>query len=219
MPPAVDVLRNATTLANEWVLAAVFWHAVIVAFLYAAFSRWRWPGGTDAVIAALCASVAWLAGLTGNWFTAYVFLALTIVSGLHAAGVRERLQLTPSARWAAPGVWLVLFGLAYPHFVQVPHWVAYLYAAPVGIVPCPTLLVAIGLKIVLPDERGPLASISLTLAGLFYGIVGVWVLGVSIDVVLIAGAIALGILTVSSGERRMPQQHESIFPPSSVRSA
>ena len=70
-------------------------------------------------------------------------------------------------------------------------WTAYLYQAPLGLIPCPTIAAIAGVTLI-ADGFGSKAWSRLvgTLAA-FYGLVGVLVLGVVIDVALIAGAVML----------------------------
>jgi hypothetical protein len=76
----------------------------------------------------------------------------------------------------------------YPHFLETDRWTAYTYAAPLGLIPCPTLAAVIGLTMI----RGPFASkpwsLTLAAAGLIYGAIGVVRLGVRLDIALLVGA-------------------------------
>jgi hypothetical protein len=91
---------------------------------------------------------------------------------------------------AASGAALVAFAWVYPHFLDGPA-IVYLVAAPLGVIPCPTLIAITGLAL-LGDGLGSRAwSLVLAGAGLFYGVIGVLWLGVTIDVVLVAGSLLL----------------------------
>ncbi len=71
------------------------------------------------------------------------------------------------------------------------HPIAYLIGAPVGLVPCPTLSVAIGLAL-LAGGVGPRSwTIVLVALGMFYGLFGLFRLGVVLDTGLVIGALAL----------------------------
>jgi hypothetical protein len=85
----------------------------------------------------------------------------------------------------------VAFGSGYPHFLETNHWITYGYAAPLGVLPCPTLSAVIGATLLLGALGSAAWSISLGIGGLLYGAVGVFVLGVQLDYVLMAGALVL----------------------------
>ena len=93
--------------------------------------------------------------------------------------------------FSAAGALLVLYGSAYPHFLLGESWNTYLYAAPFGLLPCPTLSVAIGVTLMLGMFRSTLWSNTLVAAGVAYGAIGVVRLGVVLDYGLLAGAALL----------------------------
>ena len=87
---------------------------------------------------------------------------------------------------------MIAFGWGYPHFLE-GHPTSYLFAAPLGLLPCPSLSVASGFAL-LGNGLGARAwSITLSVLGLFYGLFGVLRLGVLIDIGLVGGAIVLFI--------------------------
>jgi hypothetical protein len=95
------------------------------------------------------------------------------------------------------GSLLFAFGWLYPHFLEAgtPH--RYLYAAPTGLVPCPTLSAVIGLALILEGFGSRAWSLTLAVLGLLYGVVGTFRLHVLIDMVLLVGAAGLGITALS----------------------
>jgi len=86
---------------------------------------------------------------------------------------------------------MAAFGLVYPHFTHTASAIGYLYAAPTGLVPCPTLSLAIGVALIADGLGSRAFALLLAAAGLFYGIFGVVRLGVTLDLGLIAGAAVL----------------------------
>ena len=82
---------------------------------------------------------------------------------------------------------LVAFGWSYPHFLVKGGW-TYLYAAPLGVLPCPTLSAIIGVTLLLTTFEAKAWSAMLPLFGMAYGLIGFFGLDVTIDVVLLAGA-------------------------------
>jgi len=202
MPPAAEITRQIAEAANQWIALSIAWHLVIAVALVALAFGWR-PGrrATGLLLASLCMSVAAVSWLTGNPFNGTSFTALT------AALAFISLRLPAGAAPARAPIWALIagsvllgFGLVYPHFLDGPA-AMYLVAAPVGVAPCPSLAVVIGF-ILLSDGLASRAWCRVLLvAGAFYAIVGVWRLGVMLDVGLVAGTVALGGLLATARTR------------------
>lgn len=194
MPAPSEVLAGLHAVANDWRGLAVAWHLAAAALVLALWRGWRpcasWLGW---LLALPLASVAALALATaGNPFNALVFAALA--AGSIAAVARRREPVAVASPTAvAAGLAMAAFGWVYPHFLDAPPAV-YLVAAPMGLVPCPTLAAVIGGGLALGGLGSRAWSRVVGGAGLFYGGVGVLVLGVRIDAVLLAGAAALLLL-------------------------
>jgi hypothetical protein len=100
--------------------------------------------------------------------------------------------VTPASSWSlVAGAALVAFGWMYPHFVETDTWVTYTYAAPFGILPCPTLSVVIGMTLMFAGHSARWSA-PLVVAGAVYGLIGVFSLHVALDVWLLVGATLLG---------------------------
>jgi len=87
--------------------------------------------------------------------------------------------------------------MVYPHFIQPSSVLGYLYAAPAGLIPCPTLSILIGLALIYDCFGSRSLSILLIIFGLFYGVFGVFKLKVLIDVFLLFGAMMLLVRHIS----------------------
>ena len=124
---------------------------------------------------------------------------LTIAHGLPD----EPLPIAPWSSVLAGGAF-VAFGWTYPHFVDTTHWALYLIVAPLGLVPCPTLTAMIGLTLILGGLRSTAWNVTLAGAGLLYAVIGVFWLGVTIDLVLLAGATTLVAATALRSESLRP---------------
>ncbi|MGE0815758.1 MAG: hypothetical protein AB7O28_27455 [Vicinamibacterales bacterium] len=199
MPAPGDVLAGLSTIANDWRAVAVAWHLLMAAGALAVATGWWRPSGrlVARLLVLPVVSVATLAALSGNPFTAAAFavLAGALLAGaarVPAAPVRP----APPPAMAA-GAALTVFGLTYPHFLEAGSWTAYLYASPFGLLPCPTLAVLIGVTLLVRTLRTDMWSAPLVAAGLFYGGVGVARLGVVLDAALVAGALLLGVVTMA----------------------
>ncbi|PLW83854.1 hypothetical protein CWI75_00380 [Kineobactrum sediminis] len=94
---------------------------------------------------------------------------------------------------------MIGFGWLYPHFLDNTTSLVYLYAAPTGLIPCPTLSIVIGFTLILGGLGSRSWCLVLAMMGLFYGVFGAARLGVRIDGVLILGALAAACAAVTTG--------------------
>jgi hypothetical protein len=198
MPTPNELLATLTALANDWRGLAILWHVSLAGVTGMLLRGWR-PSAQvlGRLIILPLASVAVLAMIAGNPFNSVIFTALAVLllhATTHLSGGSVRLD---SRAWVGAGAALILFGWTYPHFLRDASWWTYLYAAPFGVLPCPTLSVAIGITLVFDTLRSFKWNVALALAGILYGALGVFVLGVLIDGVLLVGALALAAVVVS----------------------
>ena len=193
MPDRAQILLGLGSIANRYVAFAIAWHVFMALVLLVAWLGWRPSRRVAAAgILLLSISVATFAGMSGNRFSAVVFIVMAMV----LAVLGWRLGPGPVGPASGPsralGAVLVSFGWLYPHFLAGGSPVAYVYAAPTGLIPCPSLAVAIGTSALL--GLGSRAwAFTLASAGLFYGVYGVVQLQVWLDVVLALGAAGLAL--------------------------
>jgi len=212
MPSPETILNLAATTANQYRTIAIGWHVLFGMLLLALLGGWR-PSNRSAgyLLAAPFLSVSTLAWMSGNPFNGATFavLALTLM-GLASRLSKERARLASSAV-LLPGAFLIAFGWTYPHFLQTDHWPTYLYAAPFGLLPCPTLSAVIGLTLILGMLRSRAWSVTLATAGLIYGVMGVFGLGVTLDYGLLGGAVLLAVVAgaLKSRDFREPASLEA----------
>jgi hypothetical protein len=187
-----EILAGLGRIANEAFAYAVLWHIVIAVVSTALLFRWRpSPRLAGGLLCLPLASVSGFAWAFGNPFNGISFALL-------AAGLGWLAWRAPggdprrSVPWTtALGGLLVAFGWSYPHFLVGRPALAYLYGAPTGLIPCPTLSLVIGVALIGygPNTKGP--TFILAAAGVFYALFGALRLGVVIDLVLLAGSIGL----------------------------
>jgi hypothetical protein len=193
VPSPDAVLTGLTTIANEWRWLAIAWHVLLAALSVVLVAGWR-PSTrlVGHLLTAPLFSVSLVAWLSGNPFNGTVFamLAATLL------GTAARFSNAPvrlaSRVWVTVGVAFTVFGWMYPHFLRPDSWTTYLYAAPFGLLPCPTLSIAIGMTLLFQDLRASVWNIALVVAGLVYGAVGVFRLGVALDWILLFASAMLG---------------------------
>ena len=197
MPSSADILAGLRAVATDWQAVAIAWHVAVAAFLASLFLGWR-PGRRQAgiLLAAPLASVSVLGWLAGDPFNGAVFAAITVALVAVALGLPSA-PVSVGPPWAVmAGGFLTAFGWAYPHFLEGASWVTYLYAAPLGLIPCPTLSGVVGVALV-ADGLGSRAWALIVAAGAVgYGLIGAFRLGVVIDAILLAGAIFLALVVM-----------------------
>lgn len=192
MPGEEVILRELAGITNAWVPLAMLWHGYFAAIAGAIAFGVRPSRRLAAMLLAVpLASVGVLAWLAGNPFNGTVFALVTAI--LLSIAIRfppVPIQLA-SRSWIAVGALLFAFGWAYPHFLEADSAFTWLYAAPLGLIPCPTLSMLTGLTFILGGFDSLRWILTLGLAGLFYGLFGALHLGVTMDLALAAGALVL----------------------------
>lgn len=193
MPTPDSILAGLTAIASGGVVVAVLWHIVIAAAIAAIVAGWRPSQRVARVLLVVpLVSVAAFAFAFDNPFNGTVFAV--VAAGLAVLGglVRSERVSTGGAPAATMGIVSIAFGAFYPHFLDGSPLV-YAYAAPVGLVPCPTLALAVGFAL-LGNGLGSRAwALLVATLGVFYGLFGVLRLGVYLDVGLVVGAGALAV--------------------------
>jgi len=202
MPSSTAILAGLTTIANEWWTVAVFWHAYVALLLVAIAARLdcsvRLLGG---LLVLPLLSVSALAWASGNPFNGVIFagLSLTLAAIVYRSPPRT-IQIA-SGPPLLLGVMFVAFGWIYPHFVETSHWSGYLIAAPLGLLPCPTLSAIIGLTLIVSGLESVAWSVTLAGAAVLYSAIGVIRLAVVIDIVMFAGAATLIAVVLLRGAK------------------
>lgn len=192
MPATQQILHGLTIIANQWLWLAVAWHVCFAVLVVILMLGVRPSARVLGVLLGLpLFSVSTLAWVTGNPFNG-TFFAMAGVAAMTVAIRAPERNVRPSVRWAViMGALLLSFGWVYPHFLATGSFLTYLYAAPLGLIPCPTLSAVIGLGLVFGGLASRAWSLIMGVTGAFYGIFGAVRLGVSLDWVLMAGSVAL----------------------------
>jgi hypothetical protein len=141
------------------------------------------------------ASVSVLAWMNGNPFNGAGFGALSVALGALLWSLSRKPVERAQPSWFLLGLSLVSFGWVYPHFLEDDPASTYLYAAPLGLIPCPSLSLVVGVTIIFSGLHSRVWSLVLASAALFYGVFGALYLGVTIDWMLAGGG--LGLLALS----------------------
>lgn len=204
MPEPSMILEGLGRIANDNVPLAVLWHIIFGLAIILLLAGWR-PSRRLAMLglAIPLVSVAVLAFARGNPFNGIVFLLGALSLAAIAAGKRTSQVDGGAIVTRVLGTVMVLFGWFYPHFLEGSNLLKDLYAAPPGLIPCPTLSIVIGFSLLGNGLGNKAWALLLAILGLFYGLFGALRLGVGMDVVLFFGAMAL-IVTSFRRPSRMP---------------
>jgi hypothetical protein len=201
MPTPEIILAGLKGIANDWKWLAIFWH-IYFATLVLGLSMGGRPSKriTGILLGLPFFSVSTLAWLSGNPFNGTLFaLSGIVILVLSIKLPMERIRIAPP--WAViAGTLMFVFGWIYPHFLESASFLPYLYAAPTGLIPCPTLSIIIGLAIILGGLESRAWSLFLGIIGVFYSIFGAARLGVTFDWVLLLGALII-MLSVFIGKK------------------
>lgn len=202
IPTAEEILAQLTRLAANTRGVALLWHVAVVFGLGGLWTeRWRPPRRLAAMLAALpLGTAAALAIASGNPFSGTV-LGLTTLALL---GLGARLSLRPverSGAWAtAVGGASVVYALGYPHFTPGGWELAFLFA-PVGVVPCPSLALVLGVGLLGNGFGSRAWGLVAAAAGLFYALFGMFRLDVWLDAGLLVAALAMVVLLFAPDRR------------------
>jgi hypothetical protein len=194
MPSPSEILDGLTTISNHWRGVAITWHVLFGMLVLGLVSGWR---PTERLLAVLITlpllSVSILAWSAENAFNGAIFTGLALALFRQVPGLRPQRVRFDSPGFVVPGAALVAFGWMYPHFLKSDTWAAYAYAAPLGVVPCATLSAVMGIAWMVAPLRSGVWAAALASCGLLYGALGVSYLNVTMDAVLLVGALALAI--------------------------
>jgi hypothetical protein len=192
MPTPDQILHGLALAANNFYLVSIFWHLLVLLFFVLLFSGKKFSSKQVMAFLTLpLSSVAIVAALTSNPFNGIVFGVLTVILWITIYRAESR---SININWditSLVGLILVLFGFFYPHFLEGKHYLHYLYAAPTGLIPCPTLSLVIGITLLFHGFHHKKWMWYLACVGMFYGLFGVFRLKVHLDWVLVAGALTL----------------------------
>jgi len=192
MPKTEEILNGLQKIVNDYSTIAIIWHLLFYAFIAALIFKLL---PTNKLFGLLIfvpvLSVALLAFLSGNPFNGILFSILAIIIIIFGLGASSQPVQTSQTFFMVIGILMIIFGLVYPHFVNTDSFLKYLYASPVGLIPCPTLSILIGFLLLYNGFGSQSLTLTFIVFGLFYGIFGVLKLAVYLDIFLVFGTITL----------------------------
>jgi hypothetical protein len=192
MPKTQEIIDNLQSVVSNYSAVAIFWH--IAVYLLLGFLIVNWNPSNKLLGILIClpiVSVAILAWMAGNPFNGILFSIAAIL--IFIFGLKTSIEpiSVSSFPFYLIGIFMILFGLVYPHFLETNSIVKYVYASPFGLAPCPTISVLIGFVLLYNGFGSNAISITFIVFGLFYGIFGIFKLRVYLDVGLLFGTLVL----------------------------
>ena len=192
MPKTEEIISGLQTIVNNYSTVAIIWHVLIYILLAALIFKWEPSNKLLGILICLpLLSVALLAWLTGNPFNGVLFSLMTLLIIIFALKTSNEPITISQVPFMIIGILMIVFGLIYPHFINANSFFKYLYASPVGLVPCPTLSILIGLLLLYSGLSSQSITLAFVVFGLFYGLFGVFKLSVNLDIFLIFGSVSL----------------------------
>ncbi len=194
-----DIIAGLQSIVNNYTTVAILWHGLFYVLIAALVTKWDPSNRIMGIIMALpILSVAILALISGNPFNGTVFSIATIL--LIYFGFKATIQVISYSQIAfiIAGIFMIVFGLIYPHFIKPDSIFKYLYESPVGLIPCPTLSIIIGFLLIYNGFGSNSITLTFIILGLFYGIFGVLKLAVYLDLFLLFGTFTLLIKYILS---------------------
>jgi len=184
-----EIVAGIQTIVNNNMLIATLWHVAIYGLIISLLFHWNPSNKLMAILLCLpVVSVSIIAWYSGNPFNGTLFAILAILIIIFGLKATSHPITISQVNFLVIGILMIAFALLYPHFLETNSIVKYLYASPVGLIPCPTL-----------NGFGSNAlTISLIVYGLFYGLFGIFRLGVTLDIGLIIGTFTLIVKYVVS---------------------
>jgi hypothetical protein len=192
VPSPDDILAGLRLASQRSIPLAAVWH-VLVSIALIAVVAGRRPSRRLAAVASAAPvfSASAVAYAFGNPFNGTLLGA----AGLALVSLAWRFGDAPVQLGGTfeklTGAAMVVFAWVYPHFLEGLGTTTYLWAAPMGIIPCPTLALVIGFTLLFGGFGSRSWCLVLAAVALFYGVFGVTRLRVALDVILVGGASAL----------------------------
>jgi len=192
MPKTEEIINGLQKIVNDYSTLAIIWHALFYLLLAALITKWQPSNKLFGLLICLpLLSVAVFAWLSGNPFNGILFsimAILIVIFGFRASNQPITISQVP---FMVVGIMMIIFGLVYPHFISADTFLKFLYASPVGLIPCPTLSIIIGFLLLYNGFGSQSITLTFIIFGLFYGIFGVLKLAVYLDIFLVFGTFAL----------------------------
>jgi len=184
---AIKILEYLTMVSNKNISTNLIMHIVVITALTAIFTVKNEnikKALVNSTLLLLYLSVSINAFLYGNPFHLISFSILLVITTFVLLFTQNDINIPAMNINTLISMIFIGFGLWYPEFVNASD-LQLLLLSPVGIVPCPTLLVTIGLlNLSFPGINKIQYFVTLAV-GMLFGIIGFFILKVNLDILLL----------------------------------
>lgn len=194
---AEKILTYLSMVSNKSIVLNLAMHIVVFAAVISMFIAKNEKVRKiiiNSSITILFLSVTINALIYGNPFHLITFLTLSIFAGVEIFIEKNKFKVPRVNINTIVSFALIAIGLWYPEFVNASK-LQLLFLSPVGIVPCPTLLAAIGLLSLSYPQVNKLQYSITIVVGMVFGIIGTFVFKVYLDAVLLI-AVGYGLINL-----------------------
>lgn len=210
---AINLAAN-TSLALNFAMHMLVLGTLLTLFFVANSKAKRYV--FDGALLILAISVVVICIVNGNPFNLVTFAIVTVFSAIELQRGKNCVSKPRMSFNSIASFVFILIGLVYPEFVKA-NAALLPFVSPLGALPCPTFLVILGMLNLLIPNVNRVQFAATTVLGLFYGVTGVFQLGVYLD-------IALLVLVLYSfynfrfifGRKKMRIVHEVLACPQSI---
>lgn len=192
MPSAQDILNALASISAGATWLAIAWHVILALAILRLLFGWQPARKRGVILLSLpLLSVGILAFAYHSPFNGIVFILSAVILTVIGFRLTEDCPYRPPFWGAFFGGLMLLFAWIYPHFGSGHSWLFYLYASPLGLIPCPTLSLVVGFALLADGFRSRAWTWVVIVLGVFYGLFGALRLGVWIDIFLLLGSLML----------------------------
>jgi hypothetical protein len=193
MPAPHQILEQLTRLATEGRMLGLIWHLALLVGLALVVAK-KWESRASLAVAAVFPmfTASLVAFAVGNWVNGLVLdlgaLTMVVISRKFTGTPIEIGRPIPFT----VGVATMLYAVFYTHFTSIHSWTD-VWMTPIGVLPCPTMALVIGLGLMAGGFRSRAWSLTAAVLGLGYSLFGVFVLKVQWDLGLFAASVVMGL--------------------------
>lgn len=180
------ILQFLPMLANKYLYINALMHLLVfftVAMIFMPHIKFK-KTVFNILILVLMLSISILSIVNGNPFNFLTFFVLSVFAFIEIIKAKNEITTPKISIKTILCLVFILIGMWYPHFVNA-HPALLIFLSPVGVLPCPSLYVLLGLLNLYHPQVNKSLFTATALIGLFYGITGVFVLNVALDIPLL----------------------------------
>jgi len=194
---SVNILNYLSMVSNKNIFLNISMHLIVLIAIVSIYllkdlktKKYIFNGA----VLVLFLSVTINAVVYGNPFHTVTFGILAITSAVEMFKGKNNVSAPQMGIKTIIAFIFILFGLWYPEFVNAGIF-EHLVVSPVGIVPCPTLITALGMLNLYYPNVNKMQYVTTVILGIVYGFIGTFTFGVYLDIVLF-GIVAFSIYNI-----------------------